>query len=132
MVAVHHKFRWEFDTAAKQYETRVRHIMEPQAAELSAIATPVLRLPTGRFARSLLFTALAVQAVQVGVHLFMRHPDFAADVMEFLAASMSTAVCLYKLRHDRHSRHLWLALGIAFFIWAVAELQFAFAALHPG
>ena len=56
MVAVHHKFRWEFDTAAKQYKTRVRHIMEPQAAELSAIATPVLRLPTGRagFAEPLL------------------------------------------------------------------------------
>lgn len=106
--------------------------MEPQAAESSAIATPVLRLPTGRSARSLLFAALAVQAVQVGVHLFVPHPAFAADVMECLAASMSTAVCYHKMRHDRQSRHLWLELGIAFFIWAVAEIQFAFAALHPG
>jgi diguanylate cyclase (GGDEF)-like protein len=62
----------------------------------------------------------------------MRHPDFAADLMEFLAASVSTAVCCYKLRHDRQSRHLWLELGIAFSIWSIAEIQFAFAARHPG
>jgi diguanylate cyclase (GGDEF)-like protein len=106
--------------------------MESQAAEPSSIAAPVLRLPAGWQAQALLFAALAVQAVHVGVHLFMRHPDFAADLMEFLAASVSTAVCCYKLRHDRQSRHLWLELGIAFSIWSIAEIQFAFAARHPG
>jgi diguanylate cyclase (GGDEF)-like protein len=106
--------------------------MESQAAELPAIATPVLRLPTGRAARSLLFAALAIQVIHVGVHLFAPHPAFPADVMEFLAATMSAGICYYKMRHDRQSRHLWLELGIAFSIWAVAELQFAFAARHPG
>ena len=106
--------------------------MESEAAELPAIATPVLHLPIGRFARFLLLAALAVQAVQIGVHLFVPHPAFMADLMECLAALMSTGVCYYKLRHDRQGRYLWLELGIAFFIWAVAEVYFAFAELHPG
>ncbi len=80
----------------------------------------------------LFIAVVAVQALHFGLHLSLANPVFGSDLLQAVAAALSAIVCLFK--GHRGSRHwnLWVGLSVAFSIWAIAQLYYAFGMLRPG